>query len=136
MAKNIQLSLNKDEILLVSNKLKVRENEIGKTLKALILGNETSRDFPLEFFQELKKVEIKSVEQEVKDMTIQQLKRELGIDSKGKNENRKLKGGGLYFKKTLRIIWLILWYGGMGTLEKYRRPRFILKIWLGVNLWL
>jgi len=136
MAKNIQLSLNKDEILLVSNKLKVRENEIGKTLKALILGNETSRDFPLEFFQELKKVETKSVEQEVKDMTIQQLKRELGIDSKGKNENRKLRAEDFILKKTLRIIWLILWYGGTGTLEKYRRPRFILKIWLGVNLWL
>ena len=78
------------------------------------MGNETSRDFPLEFFQELKKVEIKSVEQEVKDMTIQQLKRELGIDSKGKNENRKLKGGGLYFKKNTEDYladFMVWWHG-------------------------
>jgi hypothetical protein len=114
MAKNVQLSLNKEEILLVSNKLNVRENEIGKSLKALLLGKENSKDFPLKFYQELKKVETKSIEQEIKDMTIQQLRKELGIDVKGKNENRKTKAGGLYFKKNTEDYlsdFMTWWHG-------------------------
>ena len=114
MAKNVQISLNKDEVILVSNKLNVRENEIGKSLKALILDNKNSKDFPLEFSQELKKVETKTIEQEIKDMTLQELRRELGIDIKGKNENRKNKAGGLYFKKNTEdyLSDFMIWWNG------------------------
>ena len=43
MSKTFGLSLTTQEILLVCNKLGVRENEVGKSLKALLLEKESSK---------------------------------------------------------------------------------------------
>ena len=100
MSKTFGLSLTTQEILLVCNKLGVRENEVGKSLKALLLEKESSKDFPIKFLQELKspKDEL-TFEEEVRQKTISELQKMLGI--KGKNENRRIKASGLYFGKNV-----------------------------------
>ena len=103
MSKTIGFSINSKEIIEVCNKLGVRENELGRALKSLVLEKKHSPFFPKEFFQqkvdELKKAEMQPYEQQLKDMSISDIEKELGI--KGRNEKRRVKAAGLYFKKNV-----------------------------------
>lgn len=100
MSKSFSLFLNNEEILLVCNKLGVRENDVGKAVKALLLEKESSSEFPVKFLQELKnpKNEL-TFEEQVKQKTLEELNKMLGI--KGKNFKRRLKSSGLYFGKNV-----------------------------------
>jgi len=103
MSKTISFSLNSKEIVELCNKLGVRENELGKAMKALSMEKRHSPFFPKEFFQqkvdELKKLETQPYEEQLKDMSISDIEKELGI--KGRNEKRRVKAAGLYFKKNV-----------------------------------
>jgi hypothetical protein len=147
MSKSFSLFLNNDEILLVCNKLGVRENEVAKSLKALILEKESSKDFPIKFLQELKspKNEL-TFEEEVRQKTLSELQKMLGI--KGKNENRRIKASGLYFGKNVEDYmadFMAHWNRDVHkipeiitTLQNYAKSEFIAleltRREMGVNL--
>jgi len=105
MTQNIQFHLNKEELLLVCNKLGVLPNELGKSMKSLVLGNTVTSNYPVKFKQELveewKKENLKAPQDKVKDLTEDELRKVLGISKNGKNEKNKIRQHGLYMKNNV-----------------------------------
>lgn len=98
MAKNVQISLNHDELIKLCSKLNCTTDELGKTLKASILDLKHSPYFS----EKIKIVESEkrlSLQEQVEQMTLKELEKHLGI--KSGNVSRKLDAKGLYFQKNV-----------------------------------
>ena len=102
MTQNIQFHLNKEELLLVCNKLGVLPDELGKSAKSLLLDKKTSGYYPTKFEQEIiqkfKDENLKAPQDAVKEMSEKELREILGITKTGKNMKNKIREKGLYFK--------------------------------------
>ncbi len=103
MTKTIAFHLNNEEILEVCNKLGVRENDLGKAVKSLVTEKKNSPIYPLKFEQEIiqqfKNENLKAPQDEVKDMSEEELRKILGITKNGKNMKNKIREKGLYMKE-------------------------------------
>ena len=106
MSKTIGFNLNKDEILEVCNKLGVLPDDLGKSVKSLLLENKLSSSYPAKFeqefreraIQEFRDEHLKPPQEKVKDFSDEELRKILGITKTGKNEKNKIREKGLYFK--------------------------------------
>lgn len=99
MSKTYGFSLSENEVIEICTKLNIRESNIGNVIKATLLDKKHSN-----YFSEKIKIvddisEIKTVEEKVKDMTLDELAKHLGI--RGNNATRKIDSKGLYFQKNL-----------------------------------
>jgi hypothetical protein len=102
MTQNIQFHLNKEELVSVCNKFGVLPDELGKSLKSLVLETKKSGYFPIKFEQtiieEFKEKNLKAPQDQVKEFSEAELRKILGITKTGKNEKNKIREKGLYFK--------------------------------------
>lgn len=99
VSKTYGFSLNENEVIEICTKLNIRESNIGNVIKATLLDKKHSNFFSqkLKFIAEESKIQ--TVEEKVKDMSLEQLVKHLGV--KGNNVTRKLDSKGLYFQKNL-----------------------------------
>ena len=134
MSKTFSLSLNSDEIKEVCKTLNVRENDLSKSVKALLTGKKESSHYPEVFEQKLKGVleekvpEVEKISLEMKTKTIDELEKILGI--RGVNKTRKIQSNGLYFQKNTEDFlskFLMEW---RGDLYKIPELKFIVTEFL------
>ncbi len=131
-ANHVQFGLSKGEIISVCNKLGVREHEIGKALKSLVLDHDKSEFFPTLFLENMSNVKIEKIpkslrmQEETKinvgEMSLSQLKKELGITAK--NEKKVMKAKGLYFKTNVEnylMDYIREWNGDMNKIGEVMR---------------
>ena len=104
MSRTFSVSLNNSEKLIVLNKFKIEERQIGTLCKTILLKPEIALK-PEEFNQkkeEIKQLEEKTVDEvskEVEGMSLKELKKELGIGVRNQQNKRDQKG--LYFGNNL-----------------------------------
>ena len=128
MTKTFGASLSNNEIIEACNNLGVREEDLGKALKSLLLNKETSQYFPKQIFaqrlEEAEKAKNMTMSERAKSLDIKGLEKVLGI--KGKNADRKVKAGGLYYKKNFEdyVADFVMWWNG----DKAKAPELILKL--------
>ena len=125
MSKTFGLNLNNNEILLVCHTFKIREDEIGRTMKKMILNPADS------FSQIMKKktndpknmIEEKSIQQiknEAPDLTVDELKQALSI---GSEKHNKVDRKGLYTEENIDTYlkkFLRTWDHNINKIEECR----------------
>ena len=128
MVKNVQLSLNNNEIIEACTNLGIVEADLGKALKSLVLNKEGSGYYPKQLFaQKLDLMKLKegmNMRQKAESLTDKDLAKILGI--KGKNTDRRIKASGLYYKKNFEdyVADFIMWWNG----DKAKAPELIMKL--------
>ena len=128
MVKNVQLSLNNNEIIEACNNLGIVEADLGKALKSLVLNKESSGYYPKQLFAQkmdlLRSQETMNMRQKAESLSDKDLAKILGI--KGKNTDRRIKATGLYYKKNFEdyVADFVMWWNG----DKAKAPELILKL--------
>ena len=128
MVKNVQLSLNNNEIIEACTNLGILEADLGKALKSLVLNKEGSGYYPKQLFaqklEQVKKEETMTMQERASSLDLKGLEKILGI--KGKNADKKIKAGGLYYKKNFEdyVADFVMWWNG----DKAKAPELILKL--------
>jgi|TARA_B110000285_G_C14907512_1_gene506291 hypothetical protein len=128
MTKTFGASLNHNEIIEACNNLGVREEDLGKAIKSLMLNKEGSGYYPKALFaqklNQVNKEKNMTMQERASSLDLKGLEKILGI--KGKNVDRKLKAAGLYYKKNFEdyVADFVMWWNG----DKGKAFEFILKL--------
>lgn len=122
MTQNVQFHLNNDETIEVCNKLGVVQEDLGKSLKAMVLDNKVTKVYPTRFAQEIiedyKKDNVKAPEDRVTEFSEKELREILGITKR--NEKNKIRQHGLYMKNNLEEAMLNFTAHWNGDIYKVR----------------
>lgn len=128
MSKTYSFSLNNNEVIEAQSNLGITSDDLGKAMKALILKKENSGFYPKALFaqklEDVEKEKMMTMQERASSLDIKGLEKVLGI--KGKNADRKIKAGGLYYKKNFEdyVADFVMWWNG----DKAKAPELILKL--------
>ena len=128
MSKTFSVNLNNNEIVEACSNLGIVQEDFAKAIKSLILHKEDSGYYPKQLFaQKLDSMKIQesmNMRQKAESLTDKNLAKILGI--KGKNEDRRIKATGLFYKKNFEdyVADFIMWWNG----DKSKAPELILKL--------